>query len=908
MSSFNYNPLSENSPPRIDFKISPNSSPLSMRSSSTNININSIYSNTGSPCPYPTPHPVASPKLPLLLKSVTAPVLPSFKPQEQLYPKPTGCNMISSVELGKLISEHPTTDLLILDARPFSDHSKSFIKDSIRVCLPSTLLRRKNFTFLKLIENLSPIEQDIVNARLKNSNIKIIIYDNSVSQSDSSVSLGTYGISFKVVNYMISQNIVNYSVSILASGFAQFSLIYPDLVEQTVEHSNAVEANTEYNGIACNSQGTAQPSSLVDNDGHNNSHSRDGSDNINLKIKVSDLNNTSSSSSYGSPTPQTNLFSDSPISSSSPISALFKFQLPTPKTVRSQFKFAQNEELMDLESYLSAVNINQECSRWNTNRNNAEEEEDDSKNNFQSFQFPKRSSESNNGQSALNTHTSDVEDRFKDKLSVQIKYSKLLEKYTQDQIDEHIPKWFQELMSRTKVQFASQFQKLDILEKKRLNSSISNRTNSSNGSSLFTTASHSKHDLEYHNISSHSSFSLGKPPVIPGSINQNQKRSQSQPDCMASFKRTWLRDIDAEENSDDEHVVISSGVELGGKNRYKDIFPYEHTRVRLKKSSISSMNTNSTIQNTPIMEESDIWDNYINANYLKLPHLELSNIMLTNGKDISNIKPPASENVRYIATQAPMLSTVHDFYTCVLSDRVPLILSLTNDYENGIEKCFRYWDERNYDGIKVRLLEEQTVPKTDNNIWLRRIQLTYDNDTKTYEVMQLQIKNWPDLGTLSDSTEVIQIIILKNAIIKKLMENHSVGSDYLPTILVHCSAGCGRTGTWCTIDSILTHLDVFDILQDEYKHFTNSSKVYDPIAWTINVFRKQRISMVQNINQFLFIYDCLLRFFILRLNDSNPNCKTSGSSFTELIKETNSMAMVEAFAEHKRNESFPIYI
>ena len=154
------------------------------------------------------------------------------------------------------------------------------------------------------------------------------------------------------------------------------------------------------------------------------------------------------------------------------------------------------------------------------------------------------------------------------------------------------------------------------------------------------------------------------------------------------------------------------------KNRYKDIFPYEHTRVHLHRhtnsmsslsptQSLTKVRSNSrscsnnvfnsesetdddndddndnvdggqdngnNINNDVTMAGNTYIDNYINANYLMLP-------------DVENLE--ANMKVRYIATQKPMLSTVHDFYTCVINDCVPLIIALTDEFENGIERCFR---------------------------------------------------------------------------------------------------------------------------------------------------------------------------------------------------------------------------
>ncbi|SMN19921.1 similar to Saccharomyces cerevisiae YER075C PTP3 Phosphotyrosine-specific protein phosphatase involved in the inactivation of mitogen-activated protein kinase (MAPK) during osmolarity sensing [Maudiozyma saulgeensis] len=883
-------------------------------------------------------HPV-----PLTFKSMTLPNFPSYKPQEQTFPKPKNVHLITAVELGKFLSEHNTDDYIIFDIRSFSEHSKEAIKSSIHVCLPSTLLRRKNFTFEKLVESLPFNEQQQILNKFKNPNLRIYLYDNNGHQTERSISQGCHGILVKLLNYAPCISPENQiKIGILSCGFPQFKNMFPDdITNPKTNDESLLMANTTQPKLDASSS----------TDSH---HSPSILDNINLRLNVSDTNTSTSSNFLNSPSPQ-HTITDSPLSSSSPISALLKFQLPSQKTMPSQlFKFPQNEETMNLESYISAVNINEKQNRiqehiekkkyrnsLNLDREKFSEEDNEDSISLTSFQFPKRSASSCSNLSN--------DEKYKDKLTVQIKYSKLHSKYPQKDIDRNIPQWFQELMSRTKIQFASQFQKLDILEKRRLNSSISSMDTHSNQSSIvFSTEdlqkalptcyskpnSHSgsscdsntlhkpnNSDISFgmsiHSQLSSSPFSIKSPPLPPFSrpLVFKQTRSYSQPDCLISTNQKWINDIDTDltnVDNDNEKIVISSGVELGSKNRYKDIFPYEHTRVRLKKHSLSSFSSTpfthyNTLVNQEITKEKDmdIIDNYINANYITLPELDNSKELLMKAQTASQtILPSVSQKVRYIATQAPLRSTVHDFYSCIINDKVPLILSLTNDIENGVEKCFQYWKSNNYNGIKVNIIDEINPPELNKNVVIRRIRLFYDNDTKTYDVIQYQIKNWLDLSTLSDPIEIVHSICFKNILIKKLLKNHIIAPDITPTILVHCSAGCGRTGTWCTIDSILSNLENFDLFSYEFKEKNEATdKQYDPVAWTINMFRKQRISMVQNINQFLFIYDCLLYYFKFQLRDrSKMRFERSPNSLASVKSDIRKTAIIKRFAEGKLNE------
>ncbi|SJM85765.1 related to Tyrosine-protein phosphatase 3 [Zygosaccharomyces bailii] len=723
---------------------------------------------------------------PVLLKSVSAPVLPSFKPQDQRLPKPTGCALVSAMEFGKTLHETDQGDLLVFDVRPYIEFSKATVPGAVHVCLPSTLLRRKSFTFQKLVDNLSPAEQSSLKSLLLNPRLRVIIYDNNANQSEDSVSLACSGIATKVMEYFADRKEPHH-VAILASGFGQLQALYPELIVLGPEEESKVD----------------------------------------FQLQVPQQMN-------------------GPISSSSPISALLKFKLPQEQV--SCFKLAQNEEIMNLESYLSAVNLK-------------EEQEEVSMN---TFQFPRRKTTGDfqigGSETGRNVKGSG------DKLRFQIKYASLIPRYGQWAIDSMLPLWFQRLMARSKIDFILQFQKLDFLEKKRLNKSFSHRA-------------------------SHSALYAPRNQQQPAQ-RKLQKRSHSHPEYALGSPKTSKALFTLEsEDEDDETVTISSGVELGTKNRYKDIFPYEHSRVVLRKSL-------PTLAQTPAASDNiDIWDSYINANYLNMPHL-----LPPDGLSNTTTSQDSSCKVRYIASQAPLASTVYDFYTCILNNRVPLVLTLTDSFENGMEKCFPYWEEGDYGGIKVNVIEATNVPslmssKSESSTVIRRLQLTYEKN-KTFQVLQVHITNWPDLGTLLDSTQIIQAISVKNTVMQGLFNNNVYAKDQVPTILVHCSAGCGRTGTWCTLDSIISNLETFNLLDQYYQ----GEKTYDPVVWTINIFRKQRISMVQNVNQFLFIYDCLLNYFLLRLN---VTIEHEQDTMQKLLEQISNMEIVKNLINSKIFEMTP---
>ncbi|AET38980.1 tyrosine protein phosphatase PTP3 Ecym_3500 [Eremothecium cymbalariae DBVPG len=695
----------------------------------------------------------------------------------------SGCKTIDCKPLANMLLDHDETygaakNIIVIDTRPYMEYSKAHIKDSIHISLPSTLLKRKNFSLQRLLDNLPAYERNLIKEKLKEEysendkdSFSVVIYDNTDVKPDGRVSLACFGISSKFLdNDWPNQGQRKPDVYILSGGFPQFQSQFPDLAE-----SSPMEYDREL----------LQPPAVY----------------------------YSSTSSLSTP-PSTQGSPLVPVCSptfSSPISHLFKFQLPhaprqnlagSSQSFQHVFKMRQFEENSNLESYLDAVDLNENrklsSSEYFTNPSTPQQ---------QYYKFPL-------------------------KLSFQLEFDAITETYDAEQINAVMPRWFRNLMDKSsKMQFIEKFQRLDIIERTRLDRL------------------------------------LKMPPLSSEQITE-QKPGHKTSSLDGGYSE--------EDDEYDRQISISSGVELGSKNRYKDIFPYEHTRVILRRD----------LEITKLSQEphyNGVVDTYINANYLTGP--------FTTGDS------PSNNTVRYIATQAPLSETIHDFYTCIINNRVPIVITLTDEFENGLEKCCKFWAEGDYNGIQVALLQE----RKENNLYLRRIKLTFNSGKSTFQIFQIQIKDWPDLGVLVNPTDILSMLDIKNFIISELFKRGVFNKGDLPTVLVHCSAGCGRTGTFCTVDTIVSNLKNIDAheIQWEANHHDNNN-LFDPIVITIDRFRKQRISMVQNINQFLFIYDCMLSYFKLHLNNN-----TCGGDNVGLGSFTNSMGeldILEDFLCSKKNE------
>jgi tyrosine-protein phosphatase 2/3 len=255
---------------------------------------------------------------------------------------------------------------------------------------------------------------------------------------------------------------------------------------------------------------------------------------------------------------------------------------------------------------------------------------------------------------------------------------------------------------------------------------------------------------------------------------------------------------------------ISAGMELGTKNRYHNIFPYDHTRVVLKSTE---------------------GEDYINASYI-------SSVL---------------SNKKYIATQGPLPDTFKDFWRMIWDQEIPVILMLTAESEGGMVKCHTYWGSNRIGKINVVQTQEKSEPLSgaadSNSIVVRKFELYHDDHpSKIKKVVQIQYTDWPDLGTPASPDDLISLCRVK----EKYLNESRIVSRKEPIALVHCSAGCGRTGTFCSVDTVI------DILSNLNKDFFEEDIVFN----VVHEFRSQRLSMVQSLRQYILCYESILLWCI----------------------------------------------
>lgn len=264
---------------------------------------------------------------------------------------------------------------------------------------------------------------------------------------------------------------------------------------------------------------------------------------------------------------------------------------------------------------------------------------------------------------------------------------------------------------------------------------------------------------------------------------------------------------------DDITYTIPKGVEYGYKNRYKNVWPYEHSRVRLKLS--------------PSCKNAGVHDDYFNANYI---HFE----------ELSNNK--------YIATQNPLESTHQDFWNAVWYNGVEAIVCLDNSTSLHSRKY--YEEDKEYKNLSVHIKQLQT----HEGFTYREIEISKHNHKRILH--HFAYTDWPDFGTPDDLQTVIDMMQLKNKVLSKFSRRSQHGDD-LWEMLVHCSAGCGRTGCFITLDMV-TDLFVHPPKLPGLEPWGTEDLIYKSIQFQ----RQQRISMVQNLGQFIFCYESILNYVL----------------------------------------------
>ncbi|KAL8566944.1 hypothetical protein ACOMHN_059744 [Nucella lapillus] len=247
------------------------------------------------------------------------------------------------------------------------------------------------------------------------------------------------------------------------------------------------------------------------------------------------------------------------------------------------------------------------------------------------------------------------------------------------------------------------------------------------------------------------------------------------------------------------------------KNRYVNILPFDHTRVKLS------------------TDDDDDTMNFINANYI----------------------PGYSSPREYIATQGPMVGTCAHFWTMLWEQKSSLIVMLSDLQEKGRPKVDQYWPGEVHSPVQYEdIVVELTSASTLNKYTIRTFSVyKEDHKEETRHVAQYFIPGWEDYSANLNPDDVLDFIA---------STRQEARSSQGP-IIVHCSAGVGRTGTFIALDFLMQYV--------QEHRLDDTVDIYNLV---LNM-RHNRAYMVQSEKQYIFIHDTLKVIIDRKISDEEEH-------------------------------------
>jgi len=249
------------------------------------------------------------------------------------------------------------------------------------------------------------------------------------------------------------------------------------------------------------------------------------------------------------------------------------------------------------------------------------------------------------------------------------------------------------------------------------------------------------------------------------------------------------------------------------KNRYTDVLCYDHSRVIL-----------SEVTGEP---ESD----YIHANFV-------------DGYKQKNA---------FINTQGPLPKTAADFWRMIWEQQTLVIVMTTRVMERARLKCHQYWEndvngEVVYGDFTIRTMAIESNP----DYTVSTLQLVNNKTEEMREVSHWQFTSWPDYGVPHSAKAMIEFlerVRKQQALMVSAMGDTWAGHPRGPPIVVHCSAGIGRTGTFCTLDICISRLEDVGTVD---------------IRGTVEKIRSQRAYSIQMPDQYVFCHIALIEYALMK--------------------------------------------
>ncbi|KAM9807388.1 tyrosine-protein phosphatase non-receptor type 2a [Syngnathus typhle] len=228
-------------------------------------------------------------------------------------------------------------------------------------------------------------------------------------------------------------------------------------------------------------------------------------------------------------------------------------------------------------------------------------------------------------------------------------------------------------------------------------------------------------------------------------------------------------------------------------NRYRDVSPYDHSRVKLASSE----------------------NDYINASLVAVDEARRA----------------------YILSQGPLRNTCGHFWLMIWEQCSKAVIMLNRIIEKGSEKCAQYWPTTEElqmsftdTGFVVRLISEE-----DHSYFTIRVLKLQNTKTEEWRsIYHFHYTAWPDFGVPESPASFLNFLF-------KVRESGSLGTEHGPSV-VHCSAGIGRSGTFALVDTCLVLMD----------RRNNPSSV--DIQKVLLDMREYRMGLIQTADQLRFSY------------------------------------------------------
>ncbi|XP_059188865.1 tyrosine-protein phosphatase non-receptor type 1-like [Centropristis striata] len=229
------------------------------------------------------------------------------------------------------------------------------------------------------------------------------------------------------------------------------------------------------------------------------------------------------------------------------------------------------------------------------------------------------------------------------------------------------------------------------------------------------------------------------------------------------------------------------------RNRYRDVSPFDHSRICLQ------LGTND----------------YINASLITVEEAQRN----------------------YILTQGPLPNTCGNFWEMVWEQRTRGVVMLNRVIEKGSIKCAQYWPHREEgDAVFEDTNFKLTLVSEDIKSYytVRQLELENLSTQETREILHFHYTTWPDFGVPESPASFLNFLV-------KVRECGCLNSDQGP-VVVHCSAGIGRSGTFCLVDTCLLLMSL--------RKDPSSVRIRDVLL----EMRRYRMGLIQTADQLRFSY------------------------------------------------------